>query len=80
MKLKNQFGISLCVSGKPLNIAPSIIIFVEQWQQTKNTTTVVGFMTPQHHLLQNQQTLYNAGKSFSRTCRQKIKKMSRAKF
>lgn len=48
---------------KPLNIAPSIIIFVEQWQQTKNTTTAVGFMIPLHHLLQNHQTLYNAGKA-----------------
>lgn len=59
---KNEFCTPVCVAAQE-NFASSIITFVKRWQRTKNTMTVAGFMIPLHHLLQNHQTLRNAGKA-----------------
>lgn len=42
-------------------------------QETENTTTVVGFMIPQHHLLRNHHTLYNVGNASDTRTRKKKK-------
>lgn len=43
LKKKISLAYDCVFLERPLNIDPSIIMFVEGWQQTKNTTTAVGF-------------------------------------